>query len=343
MKEEYNVLSEFDGMSSGQLALLNAKKEVTNYFASEIDKHAINACTANFPGTKHLGDVTKIQIKELPKIHLFIGGSPCQGFSFAGEQLNFNDPRSKLFFEFAADLRYIQEYINPDVEFLLENVKMKKEYQNVISKFLGVEPIEINSSLLSGQSRNRLYWTNIKSIEIPEDKNIFMCDILEPNVSDKYYHSEAALNYMDRSVSGGRNHWDFGHHSDTFKQKSACITASFMKGVPYNVLIERNQVNQINPYSGCSTNQPKLQHRIFDSNSKMTCLTSSHSCRSTIYPDKEDLIRRLTPRECGRLQTISEDKLEVILNAGISDSQLYKMFGNGWTIDVITHIFKNLN
>lgn len=162
-----NVLSLFDGISCGQLALKQAGIEVDNYFASEIDKHAITVTQNNFPKTIQLGDVTKISAKELPKIDLLIGGSPCQGFSYAGKMLNFNDPRSKLFFDYVR----IKKEIQPK-HFLLENVKTKKIFQDVITDQIGVEPILINSSLVSKQTRSRLYWTNIKFNRNIENKRL---------------------------------------------------------------------------------------------------------------------------------------------------------------------------
>jgi len=326
-----NVLSLFDGMSCGQIALERAGIPVNEYYASEIDKYAIAVTMKNYPDTMQLGDINHVTFFNLPKIDLLCGGSPCQGFSVAGKQLNFDDPRSKLFFEFVR----LKNEIQPKY-FFLENVKMKKEYQDVISKYLGVEPVEVNSALVSAQNRKRLYWTNIPGFEIPEDRKVFLIDILESNVSDLYYHSEAAINYMNRSVADGRNHWDFAHHSDSRKNKSAAITANFKKGVPYNVLIERNKVNQLNPYSGCSTNQPKMQHRIFSSEGKSTALTE-FSGRLSIYPDKDSLIRKLTPIECERLQTIEDNHTDCV-----SNTQRYKMIGNGWNIDTIVEFFKNI-
>lgn len=330
-----NVLSLFDGMSCGRIALERAGIEVDNYYASEIDKYAIQVSKHNYPDIQHIGDVTQINAKDLPRIDLVIGGSPCQGFSFAGKQLNFVDPRSRLFFEFVRILGEVRK-VNPDVQFLLENVKMKKEYQDIITTYLGVQPILINSALVSAQNRQRLYWTNIPEFEQPEDKGIRLINILEPEVSDKYYHSEAALNYMNRTVTGGRSHWDFAHHSDTNKSKSACITANFKKGVPYNVLIDRNTIRQLNPYQGCSTDQPRMQHRIYDTSGKSVALTG-FSGRLSVYPDPKDLIRRLTPVECERLQTLPDN-----YSSCVCDSQRYAMIGNGWTVDVISHIFKNI-
>ena len=162
-----------EAYSCGQLALQRAGIKVDKYFASEIDKHAIKVTQQNFPYTVQLGDVTKWETWELPKIDLLIGGSPCQGFSFAGKQLNFSDPRSKLFFEYVKVLQNVKPKY-----FLLENVKMKQEYQGIISSYLGVEPIEINSSLVSAQNRKRLYWTNIPNVTQPEDRGILLKDIV---------------------------------------------------------------------------------------------------------------------------------------------------------------------
>jgi len=169
-----NVLSLFDGISCGYLALQRAGIKFDKYFASEIDKCAIAVSKYNFSDIVHLGDVKNVEGEKLPKIDLLIGGSPCQGFSMAGKRLNFNDPRSKLFFEFVRILKEIKPKY-----FLLENVVMKKEWQDIISKYLGVEPIMINSALVSAQNRKRLYWTNIPIEGLPDDKGILLKDILE--------------------------------------------------------------------------------------------------------------------------------------------------------------------
>ena len=157
-----NVLSLFDGMSCARIALERLGVQVDNYYACEIDKYAIQVSTANYPDIQQIGDITAIKADDYPNIDLLIGGSPCQGFSFAGKQLAFDDPRSKLFFEFVRVLREVKPKY-----FLLENVRMKQEYQDVISEHLGVKPIKINSALFSAQSRNRFYWTNIPLNEIP--------------------------------------------------------------------------------------------------------------------------------------------------------------------------------
>jgi len=168
------ILSLFDGISCGRLALNRANLQVTSYYASEIDKHAIQVAKQNYPETIQLGDINNWKSWEIEKLDLIIGGSPCQGFSFAGKQLAFNDPRSKLFFTFSD----IVKHYKPKY-FLLENVRMKKEYINIISDNLGVDPICINSALVSAQNRVRYFWTNIQNINQPKDKHIYLKDVLE--------------------------------------------------------------------------------------------------------------------------------------------------------------------
>ena len=169
-----NVLSLFDGMSCGMIALDRLGIKVDNYYASEIDKYAMQVSAANYPEIIQVGDITKLDLSILPKIDLVMGGSPCQGFSFAGKQLAFDDPRSMLFFEF---VKCVKE-LNPKY-FLLENVRMKKEYLDIISEYMGVDPIFINSSLVSAQSRQRYYWTNIPNVLQPEERGIVLRDILQ--------------------------------------------------------------------------------------------------------------------------------------------------------------------
>lgn len=174
-----NILSLFDGISCGQIALNKVNMTYENYYASEIDSHAIKVVQHNFPNTKQLGDVTKIKGSELPKIELLIGGSPCQSFSFIGKGLNFDDQRGRLFFEFVR----LKEETNPKY-FLLENVKMKKESEDVITKYLGVEPILINSNQFSAQNRKRLYWTNIPITTTIIDRGIILDDVIDHNFTD---------------------------------------------------------------------------------------------------------------------------------------------------------------
>ena len=171
------VLSLFDGISCGKVALDRAGIKVKNYYASEIDEYAMRVSKNNHPDIIHLGDVNAWRDWNIDwsQIDLLIGGSPCQGFSFAGKLLNFNDERSKLFFVYVDILNHIKS-VNPNVKFLLENVKMKADYQNVISGYLGVEPMRINSSLVSAARRDRLYWVNF-DVDMPEDRGITFDDI----------------------------------------------------------------------------------------------------------------------------------------------------------------------
>lgn len=185
------VLSLFDGMSCGQIALSRIGITPEKYYASEIDKHAITITMANYPDTIQLGDVTKWREWNIDwdSIDLLIGGSPCQGFSFAGKKLAFDDPRSKLFFVYVDILNYIRS-VNPEVKFMLENVKMKKEHIAVISETLGVEPVFINSALVSAQNRQRYYWCNWH-VEQPEDKGITLSDVLNlPADTFKIYQKD---------------------------------------------------------------------------------------------------------------------------------------------------------
>lgn len=210
-----NTLSLFDGISCGQLALKRTNINVENYFASEIDEYAIKVTMNNFPKTIQLNDVCKLNVKNLPKIDILIGGSPCQSFSKVGDGSGF-DGKSKLFFEFVRILKEIKP-----TWFLLENVEMKKEWEDVITKELGVKPIKINSKLLSAQNRPRVYWTNIKGITQPIDKKIIILDILEQlNFSSIY------PKYLDNEFCGRKR-------KDLVKDctgKASCLTASMYKG-----------------------------------------------------------------------------------------------------------------
>jgi site-specific DNA-cytosine methylase len=270
-----NVLSLFDGMSCGQIALDKLGIKVDNYFASEIDKYAISITQKNYPNTKQIGSVTEVKGVDLPKIDLLIGGSPCQGFSTAGNELNFEDPRSKLFFEY---VRMLKE-CNPK-HFLLENVGMKKEFRDIISKYLGVEPIHINSSKLTGQNRPRFYWTNIPNIKQPIDRLINVGDVL--NIKDVK---------IGQPQPYPRNYKSLG--LKRFERME------FRTDGKSNAIITNSTKNQIETESG---------------------------------------YRKLTPTECEKLQTVPHNYTE-----GVSNTQRYNMLGNGWTVDVIAHIFKGLS
>jgi DNA (cytosine-5)-methyltransferase 3A len=334
------VLSLFDGISAGQLALQRAGIVVDAYYASEIDKYAISVTDKNFPNTIQLGDVTKWREWDIPwgEIDLVIGGSPCQGFSFAGKQLNFNDPRSALFFVFV-DICHRVADENPKMRFMLENVRMKKEYQDVITGYFGVEPIAINSSLVSAQNRYRLYWTNIPNVTQPDDCGILLRDIILDDVDDKYYLTPEAIDYMSR-LRNGKPRWEY--HTNNLDGKAACLTANMHKGVPYGVmritgaaqrgryLVDGKRADHtVESMSGMT------EQRIeFREDGKSNCLTATNYdyCLYDGY-----ICRKLTPIECERLQTFPDNWTE-----GISNSQRYKALGNSWTVDVVTHIFKNL-
>ena len=300
-----NVLSLFDGMSCGQIALNKARIKYDNYFASEVDKYAIQVTKDNFPDTIHLGDVTKIDFKTLPKIDLLIGGSPCQGFSFAGKQLNFNDPRSALFFEYVRALKELQPKW-----FLLENVRMKKEFEDVISEHLGIGPVKIESSDFSAQKRTRLYWTNI-SISEYTDKGIVLSDIIEHGLVDR--------------------------------DKSYCIDANYFKGTNLEQYLakKRRQVKfkKSNKPIRLGALSKSMGTRVYHESGKSICISAQGGgwgAKTGLYHD-DYCIRKLTPLECKRLQTVPDD-----YKMNVSNTQAYKMLGNGWTVDVIAHIFKNI-
>lgn len=327
------VLSLFDGISAGQLALQRAGIAVDAYYASEVDKYAISVTQRQFPDTIQLGDVTKWREWDIPwgDIDLVIGGSPCQGFSFAGKQLNFDDPRSALFFVFV-DICHRVADNNPKMRFMLENVRMKKEYQDVISGYFGVQPIPINSSLVSAQNRYRLYWTNIPNVTQPEDKGILLRDIILDDVDNKYYLSAEAIDYMGR-LRNGKERWEY--HKNNLDGKAACLTANMYKGVPYGV-VKFYKCEQI---ATLDMKGNDCIRRVYDDNGKSPCLTTSvggHR-QPKIFDFEKEFARKLTPIECERLQTFPDNWTE-----GISDTQRYKALGNSWTVDVVAHIFKNL-
>jgi len=296
-----NVLSLFDGMSCGQIALNRAGITYDNYYASEIDKHAIKVTQHNYPNTIQLGDVTKIKSSDLPKIDLLIGGSPCQGFSFSGKQLNFDDPRSKLFFEF---VRLVKE-CQPKY-WLLENVVMKKEFEKVITEQLGVEPVKINSSLVSAQNRVRLYWANFDIVE-PKDRGIKLNDILED------VETLGQTTNLNKATILGRRLNDKGIRED------------YNKNIPITQCLEVRASNR--DKSNCITTV-----------AKDNVLTTMPIGR---HPDafKNKLpFRYFTTKEYCRLQTVPDDYFDGVA----TENQIRKMIGNGWTVDVIAHIFQGL-
>ena len=249
-----NILALFDGISCGQAALNKAGVDFDTYYSSEIDAKCVEVTTANYPNTVHLGDVTNWQSWDIEDIDLIMGGSPCQGFSFAGKQLNFNDPRSKLFFTMVDIINHFKPKY-----FLLENVVMKQSYQDIISQKLGVQPVFINSSDITPQSRRRLYWTNIPGFTSgPKPKITKLSEIL---------HVKKGFTKIDPVTA-------------------VCMTA-----------------RQFANWKGTYITTPKG-------------------------------LRKLTPVECERLQNLPDD-----YTSAVADGHRYRSLGNGWTVDVITHIF----
>ena len=381
------VLSLFDGMSCSQIALQSLGIEVDTYYASEVDKYAIEVTQTNFPNTVQVGDVTKLDPKYFADVDLIVAGSPCQGFSFAGKQLNFNDPRSVLFFEFVRLLKAIKPKY-----FLLENVRMKKEYQQVISEqvsacypeiIFGIEPLLINSSLVSAQSRQRLYWTNIPNIKQPEERGIVLRDILETEpedftkMSNKFVARNGEKNCMiDKNkkkasnlsaleyVKNGRQ-GDYLACDDDGKPVDKPKQVGIAADVNGHDILKRvyspdGKSPTLNTMGG-GNREPKivkggaLRARSKDADGKHTewkqtkpqqmlelRKDNKSNAVSTVGKDtlavNEDLTwRKLTVRECRRLQTIPED-----YQMPVSNTQAYKMLGNGFTCEVIKHIFKNM-
>tara|TARA_R100000700_G_scaffold8493_1_gene12403 strand:- start:45 stop:959 length:915 start_codon:yes stop_codon:yes gene_type:complete len=300
------ILSLFDGMSCGQIALNRLGLKDYTYYASEVDKYAIQITQKNFPNTIQVGDVTELKSSNFKNMDLLMAGSPCQGFSFAGKQLNFNDPRSALFFEF---LRLMKE-IKPRY-FLLENVRMKKEWLTVISESCGVEPYLFNSAKVSAQNRLRYYWTNIEVNKYIDDKGILLKDILEKNYQDKYKVSESHKNRVLFAKRGK------GYFYTEESDKICTLPASYAK-------------------------HPTDAGYILESPIREKSKTVRSGGRGSYDRHEWDSVdelhwRKLTPKECERLQTVPDNYTE-----GVSNFQRYKMLGNGWTVDIVKHILKPL-
>lgn len=330
-----NVLSLFDGMSCGRLALERAGIKVDNYYASEIDKYAQIVSEKNYPNIIRLGSVEGWKDWNLPHIDMVIGGSPCQGFSNAGRGLNFDDPRSKLFFTFVD----IVKALKPKY-FLLENVMMKKEWQAVITKYMDVEPIMINSALLSAQNRKRLYWTNIPEVGYPCGKDVILADIIE---TDQPYIKTDKKEKDNVLIMVGMADDIKGHDMQRriYSPLGKSPTLSTMQGgntQPKIMIVPeatKTGYVEIHPNEGIDLTHPNSKtrrgRRMSSKSIALTAGTSDFNWYNGLT------YRRLTVKECERLQTLPDNYTE-----GVSNSQRYKMIGNGWTVDVIAHIFSYL-
>lgn len=318
-----NVLSLFDGMSCGMVVLNRLGVEVDNYYASEVDAYAIKVSKANYPNIQQIGDVRGVQASSLPKIDLLIGGSPCQGFSSAGKQLSFEDPRSKLFFEY---VRLLRECVPK--WFLLENVVMKPQCVSVISSFMGVKPIKINSAIFSAQNRERLYWSNIPIGRLPKDRGITISDIME---------------HYKKGMKVGRI---VGRRLDANLKR-----ADANKSIPTKQYLELRKNNK----SGALTTVQKdnvlcvlvgladfkgieMVRRVYSPLGKAPTLTAvcgGHQEKKIFLTD--GWWRSLTPLECERLQTLPDNYTNYA-----SKTQRYKMIGNGWNVETIVHVLSAL-
>lgn len=230
------VVSLFGGIECGRIALDELGIHVDKYYSSEIDPYAIKVSSKNYPDIIHLGDATKWQDWDLnwEDVDVLLAGFPCQAWSIAGTQGGVLDERGRLLYTMMDILNHIRTK-NPNIKFLFENVKMKKEFLDLVNETIGVSPIEINSRLLTAQNRPRIYWTNIEGVTIPADQGIILKDILEDEVDEKYNLSDKAVDYMSR-LRNGKPRWEY--HKNPMKGKAACLTANMYKGIPYGVIQE---------------------------------------------------------------------------------------------------------
>ena len=386
-------------MSCGMMALEALNIKVDAYYSSEIDKYANQAAQALFPNTIQLGDVTQWREWDIDwaSIGLVTGGFPCQAWSMAGKQLGDKDERGMLFWIMLDIMKHVK-YHNPKADFLIENVKMKKEFEQYITTHtenaLGnVHKILINSALVSAQNRNRYYWTSF-SVEQPEDRGILLKDIIEQGgdytyMSQKFVDRQkgrkclrddldgkavnlSAMEYVKNGRQGdyikcgamrGRYIVD-GKRGDHLVDSQKGITEqriAIRKDEKTNTLttVQKDNLVVLNervqgitenergyrPHKGdkAKSGISELGRILKPSAFKTDTVTTSHAPKLAVNDDIYNLkYRKLTPRECMRLQTIPEHHIDTLLSAGISNTQLYKMTGNGWTMEVIKHIFKGL-
>lgn len=338
MQQIRSALSLFNGISGLHLALDKAHINVEQVYYSEIDKFANKVTEQHYPKDIALGDVTKWKEWDIDwsTVDLVSAGFPCQAWSVAGKQLGDKDERGMLFWTTLDIIKTVLEH-NPKAKLLMENVKMKKDFEEYIThhttEALGyVEKTLINSALVSAQNRNRYYWTNFKVTQ-PEDKGILLNDILEEVVDEKFGLSNEAIDYMGR-LRNGKPRWEY--HKSDINGKAACLTANMYKGIPYGVLQLPNEsatktgkaYSLTAHYGGAAAwNSIERKQRT------MIPVAESSEEHPNIY--NGILYRKLTPVECERLQTVPDN-----WTACLSNTQRYKSLGNGWTIDVIVHILE---
>lgn len=396
-REVRNVLSLFDGMSCGQQALERAGIKYNKYYASEIDKYAIQVTQHNYPNTIQLGSVTEVDVADLEPIDLLIGGSPCTNFSFAGKRNGMTtscneeiytlerylelkaegfefEGESYLFWEYMRILTDIRKY-NPDVLFLLENVEMGAKWERVLSEAIGIYGVHINSALVSAQNRKRIYWTNIRvkkvglfgelhsDIPQPEDRGILLKDILEDEVDEKYYLSDNAVTRLSNSDGDGFKSTikDGGDKSSTILSTQhklprgmdlICVAmrgrnpdnpSDRTTGAPTEQRLEPRRDGKTNTITSVQKDNLVMQLNERQQRNFKNANEKANSFLSTSWKGSQangmtlvgnTRIRRLTPVECERLQTVEDN-----YTSCVSDTQRYKMLGNGWTVEVIKHIF----
>lgn len=350
------ILSLFDGISCGRVAMERAGIPVEKYYASEIDKYAIQIAQKNYPDTIQIGDVNKLNYLELLDVDMIIGGSPCQDLSIAKQnRQGLRGERSGLFWKYVEAL----ETIKPKW-FLLENVaSMKNEDRDAITETLkriypDTHCIMINSALVSAQQRKRYYWTNWQVAQ-PEDKGILLKDILETTVADRE-KSRAIISSIGRTTE--REYFKKFQGQLAFEPVGAAMRTREDENGKFKRL-EVNGQEKSNALTSVQTDSMICEpvrigelpgvgkgqaNRIYSVRGKSVCLNANGGgggAKTGLYkidlPDGDYIVRKLTPRECERLQTLPDD-----YTAGVSNTQRYKALGNGWTVDVIAHIFKGI-
>jgi DNA-cytosine methyltransferase len=343
------VLSLFDGVSAGLVALKRANIPVDVYYASEIEQGAIKVAMQNHPEIIQLGSVVDWKSWDLGEIDLIIGGSPCQGFSYSGKRLNFSDPRSALFFTYTDILATLKPKW-----FFLENVVMKKEWEDTISSYMGVSPILINSSLVSAQNRRRLYWTNIPNVGQPEDKHITWGDVREHGVDQAhYYYSEKAMQWLAKHSR--RKGKTLTVHSD--RDKMQMLEASHAKSYSsqrfFGIVdapptkqqrteMRSNRISRMGSWDErCVDKSEYLEIKWDEGLNKLVTVDGKGVelpfTKVGSPATKPRFFRYITVVECCRLQTFPDNYFD-----GCPKTVAYRALGNSWTVDVIVHFFQNL-